>query len=574
MHDEEGLITTVVDGNMTDVATDVAPDMLTDLATDAVTGEETRTMGDMRLDKNVTIPMRDSLELRADVFRAESQKRAPVILTMGPYGKDIHFQDFNAAAFASVEERGPHMNWETVNPEWWVPRGFVVIRVDQRGTGQSPGRMELQAPQEYDDLFDVIEWAADQPWSSGKVALMGISYYAMNQWHVAAMRPPGLAAIVPWEGASDLYREWWYHGGILSNGFTDAWWPRQILRNQHGLGDADPTVTLPGNVDLPAQMREHPLYDEFYEERAARLHDIEVPLLSAGNWGGFALHLRGNVEGFLEAGSAQKWLEVHAGNHFAPFYSTDSRAYQQRFLDHFLKGADNGWDEEPPVKLFIRDSAGGRFRHELEWPLARTQWRRLHLDVAAGTLTSEQPAPARADYPALTGGIDLVTPPMTQDLEITGPLKLSVWMEATAQDLDVFVTVNNIDPDGTVLTFEDASGMPGPVVKGWQRASHRELDVELSKPYRPVLTHRKRDLLEPGTPVRLEVEISPTSMVFEKGHRLGLSIRAYDVGEKTRFWHDDPQDRSPDLIEGTNSVLSGGEHDSYLLIPVIPGTLA
>ena len=530
-------------------------------------------MAEMRLDKNVTVPVRDGLQLRADVFRSDDEGPAPVILTMGPYGKDIHFEDFNAAAFASVEERGPYMNWETVNPEWWVPRGYVVIRVDERGTGQSPGRMELQSPQEYDDLFDVIQWAAEQPWSSGKVALMGISYYSMNQWPVAAMRPTGLAAIVPWEGASDLYREMWYHGGILSNGFSDAWWPRQILGNQYGLGDADPKSTLPTNVDLPAQMRQHPTIDEFFLERVPKFENIEVPLLSAGNWGGFALHLRGNIEGYLAAGSKQKWLEVHSGNHFAPFYSSESRAYQKRFLDHFLKDADNGWDQEPPVKLFIRDSTGGTFRYEQEWPLARTSWTRLHLDASTGTLVSEAPPQsARAEYPAMTGGVDLVSEPMPQDVEVTGPAKLSLWVESTTPDLDVFVTINNIDPEGKVLTFEDASGMPGPVVKGWQRASHRELDAALSTPYRPILTHRRRDPLEPGTPVHLEIEISPTSMVFEKGHRLGLSIRSYDVGEKTRFWHDDPRDRSPELFEGTNAVLAGGEHDSYLLIPVIPGT--
>jgi predicted acyl esterase len=536
-----------------------------------LTNEDEGFMGGIRLDKNTVIPVRDGVELRADVFRGEEAEPAPVILTLGPYGKDIHFEDFNPAAFATVEERGRYMNWETVNPEWWVPRGYVVIRVDSRGTGQSPGRMELQSPQEYRDLFDVIEWAADQPWSSGNVALMGISYYSMNQWPVAAMRPRGLTAIVPWEGASDLYRELWYHGGILSNGFTDAWYPRQILGNQYGLGDADPKATLPGNVDLPAQMRQHPLYDEFFQERAPDFDNIEVPLLSAGNWGGFALHLRGNIEGYLAAGSTHKWLEVHSGNHFAPFYSSASRAYQQRFLDHFLKGADNGWDQEPPVKLFIRDSAGGQFRYEQEWPLARTQWTRLYLDVAGGALISAPPSQsARADYQAMTGGIDLVSEPMTEDLELTGPSKLNVWVESSTQDLDVFVTVNNIDPAGRVLTFEDASGMPGPVVKGWQRASHRQLDPVVSTPYRPVLTHRRQQLLEPGTPVHLEVEISPTSMVFEKGHRLGLSIRSYDVGEKTRFWHDDPEDRSPERFEGTNTILAGGEHDSYLLMPIIP----
>ena len=525
----------------------------------------------MSVEKDVPVPVRDGCVLAADVFRRADDRAAPVILTMGPYGKDIHFHDFNAAAYETVEERGPFMNWETVNPEWWVPQGYAVVRVDQRGTGGSPGRMALQAPQEYDDLHDVVEWAADQPWSTGRVALMGISYYAMNQWHVAALRPRGLAAIVPWEGAVDLYREWAYHGGILSNGFTDAWWPRQITGNQHGLGDADPRTALPGNADLPAELRAHPLLDEFYAARRADLAAIEVPVLSAGNWGGFALHLRGNIEGWLGAGTAHKWLEVHAGNHFAPFYSTESRAYQQRFLDHWLIGADNGWPQEPPVKLFIRTASGGHWRHEQEWPIARAAWTRLHLDARDGSLASGTVDTAgRASYPAPDGGATFLSAPMADDLEITGPSTLHLWVASSTPDMDVFVTVDNIDPTGAVVPFEDASGMPGPVTKGWLRASHRALDAEASRPYRPVLTHRDPQPLVPGEPTRRAIEVMPTSMVFEKGHRIRLTVRAGDAGEPTRFTHDAPVARDPARLAGDNPVLTGPAHPSHWLAPVIP----
>lgn len=520
------------------------------------------------IERDVRIPARDGVPLAADVFRRADGVRAPVILTMGPYGKDIHFEDFNAAAYATVEERGPHMNWETVNPDWWVPQGYAVVRVDQRGTGGSPGRMELNGPQEYDDLYDAIGWAAAQPWSTGRVALMGISYYAMNQWHVAALRPPGLAAIVPWEGAVDLYRDMAYHGGILSNAFIDAWWPRQITGNQHGLGAADPRVALPTNADLPAQLREHPLLDEFYAARRADLAAIEVPVLSAGNWGGFALHLRGNIEGFLDAGTPHKWLEVHAGNHFAPFYSAASRAYQKRFLDHWLTGAENGWRDEPPVKLFVRTPTGGRWRHEQEWPIARTRWTALHLDAAAGGLGVDTPTPAAVDYPAPGGGTTFTSAPMPADTEITGPSTLALWVASTTTDMDVFVTVDVIGPDGTAATFEDASGLQGPVTKGWLRASHRELDDQASLPHRPVHRHRRLLPLVPGEPTRLDVEIMPTSIVVERGWRMRLTVRAGDDGEPTRFGHDDPLDRAHAV--GENTVLTGGAHASHWLVPVVP----
>jgi uncharacterized protein len=525
----------------------------------------------IHLDKHVAIPISDGVTLRGDVFRPVDGTALPVILTMGPYGKDIHFEDFNANAYSTIEERGAYLNWETVNPEWWVPQGYVVVRVDERGTGESGGRMDLLSSREFDDYAEVIEWAADQPWSTGDVALMGISYYAINQWHAAVRRPRGLRAIVPWEGLVDFYRDFDYHGGILNNGFADAWWTRQITGNQHGLGDSDPSKTLPGNGDLRAGARAHAWLDEYYSERTPDLGRIEVPVLSAGNWGGHALHLRGNIEGFLAAGSDRKWLEVHSGNHFAPFYSTESRAFQKRFLDHVVKGVDNGFDAEPPVKLFIRNSTGGTWRHEQEWPIARTQWTPFYLDAAHAALTLEPPAEdARVSFPGLTGGVVFTSEPLVEPIEITGPSSLRLWVSSSLSDADIFVTLDNLRPDGTVVTFEDASGLPGCVTKGWLRASHRTLDPVASTPYRPVHTHQASAPLVPGEPTLLDIEVIPTSMVFETGHRIRLTIKGSDLGETTFFLHHDPVDRDPARLGGTTTLHTGADHGSSWLAPVIP----
>lgn len=526
------------------------------------------------IDKDVPVEVRDGTVLRADVYRPSEPGHHPVIMTHGPYGKDIHFHDFNAGAYSLVDERGPYMNWETVNPEWWVPQGYVVIRVDQRGTGRSPGQMALFTRQEWEDYYDAIEWAGVQEWSNGKVGLLGISYYAIGQWHVAAMRPPHLAAIVPWEGAVDLYRDWSHHGGILSNAFTDAWWTRQITGNQSALpaGADNPGKAVAGNTELPQQFRDHPLLDASYTD--ADLSRIQVPLLSAGNWTSYQLHLRGNTEGFLAAGSENKWLEIHSGNHFTPFYTEESRRYQKSFLDRWLKGDDQAWQNEPPVKLFIRDShGGGHFRSENEWPLARTRWTKFHLDAATGQLTTSRPDhPGSVSYSAPDSGTTFLTAPFTEDVEITGPSALHVWVEADTQDMDLFVTLINIDAEGKEVTFEDASGVGnrGPVVKGWLRVSHRALDEARSQPYRPVHPHTEPAPLVPGTPVLASVEILPTSMVFAKGHRLGLVVQAADRSDPTRFLHNDEQDRSAAVFQGTNTLRTGPEFESYLLLPVIP----
>lgn len=527
----------------------------------------------LTLDKDVAVPTRDGTVLRADVFRPTGPGRHPVIMTHGPYGKDIHFEDFNPSAYALVEERGPFMNWETVNPEWWVPQGYVVIRVDSRGTGRSPGQMELIGPQEPKDFYDAIEWAGVQDWSNGKVGLLGISYYAIGQWAVAALRPPHLAAIGVWEGAVELYREWAYHGGIFSNTFTDAWWPRQITGNQSAAaGQENPGKAVGDNVELPAALREHRFMDDFYAGRTPDLSAIEVPVLSAGNWAGYALHLRGNIEGWAAAGSAQKWLELHSGNHFAPFYSLESRRYQKRFLDHFLTDAPDTaepWDEAP-VKVFVRTPEGGEFRDEQEWPIARTVFTPTALDARSGTLVATPGEAASVSYPAPDGGCVFYSAPFAEDTEVTGPVCLSLWAESDTDDMDVFVTMFYVGADGHEVVFEDASSLHGPITKGWLRASHRELDEELSTPGRPLHRHTSPLPLPPGEPVLLQVEIIATSIVFRAGSRLGLAIESHDRSEPTRFLHNDPVDRAPSIFSGTNTIHTGDKHASSLLLPIVP----
>ena len=213
-----------------------------------------------------------------------------------------------------------------------MPRGYVVVRVDQRGIGVSPGTINLFTRQQGEDFYDAIESAAHQDWSTGKVGLLGISYYALTQWQVAALQPPHLAAIIPWEGMVDLYRDASRHGGMLSNVFLAAWYPRQVLSVQHGAdGSVSEQERAANRADPLPLMREHILDDAFYQAFTPDVRQIQVPLLSVGNWGGFGLHLRGNIEGYLGASSPHKWLRVHVGNHYTPFYSEEGRAVQERF---------------------------------------------------------------------------------------------------------------------------------------------------------------------------------------------------------------------------------------------------
>ena len=352
----------------------------------------------MRIEKDVDVPMRDGANLKADVFRPDADGQFPVLINMGIYQKDklwIPPPDLE-------EKPNPHMNWETVNPEWWVPRGYCCVRVDERGSGKSPGQSVLYSPQEAIDFYDAIEWAGHQPWSNGRVATIGISFFARTQWWVANLKPPSLACIVPWEGAADQYRDILYHGGIFGSGFIVGWFTTHMAHHMLGRAYRTNPDTFQDNV-LWRFMR-NSLDSGAFKTQQAQWDNVDLPMWAVGNWSGMGLHLRGATEGYMRAASKHKKLRIHCGTHYHPFYSEDGRRDQLRFFDYWLKDIDNGVMAEPPVKLAIRTGHGAyHFRDENEWPIARTQWTKLYLDLSApqtqadgtaGTLARSKPTAA------------------------------------------------------------------------------------------------------------------------------------------------------------------------------------
>jgi uncharacterized protein len=543
----------------------------------------------MRIDWNVSIAMDDGLVLRADVYRPLAAGRYPVIMSYGPYGKNLPFQKGYPQQWEALAREHPealagssnkYQCWETVDPEKWVPDGYVVIRVDSRGAGASPGVLDVRSARETSDFYECIEWAAAQPWSNSKVGLLGISYYAINQWMVAGLHPPHLAAILPWEGANDSYREMLYHGGILCE-FSRGWFRRQVETMQHGVGENAPRLAGAQRPDPGALVREppHRLDDQWHRARSADLSKVTVPMLSAANWGGQGLHSRGNFEGFMRTASEQKWLEVHGLEHWTHFYTPYGVRLQKKFFGHFLKGEDTGWDQQPRVMLQVR-RADGSFveRHENEWPLARTQWTRFYLDAGAHALRPEPPTnDTSVEYEALGDGVTFSLPPADTETEITGPLAAKLFVSSSTRDADLFLVVRLFDPAGREITFPGAAMPNAPVAQGWLRASHRKLDRKRSLPYRPYHTHDAVEQLTPGQVYELEVEIWPTSIVVPPGYRLALSIRGKDYeyeGDASKgcgpFIHNDPRDRPPELYGGKVTVHCGGQRGAYLLAPVIP----
>jgi uncharacterized protein len=573
---------------------------------------KTQTLLGMRVVWDAPIEMDDGTVLRADIFLPEENGNYPAIITYGPYGKGVAFQegyksswDSMVAVYSEITQGSTctFQNWELVDPEKWVPDGYICVRVDGRGSGRSPGKIDLLSPREIKDFYDCIEWAATQPWCNGKVGINGISYYAINQWLVAAQQPPHLAAICVWEGAVDQYRDWARHGGILSQ-FDDPWFEGQVVSRQHGVGEsggrspvtgeliAGPETlspqTLKANRVIPYQEElKRPLDGPYYRDRTADLAKVVVPLLSAANWGGMGLHTRGNFEGYLAAGSTQKWLEVHGDTHFGPFYRTAGIELQKRFFGHFLKGEDTDWGRQPPVQLDIR-RPGEHFttRAEQEWPLARTRWTRYYLDPEAYNLTT-QPRPADPiEYDAMGDGVTFFLPASNHEIEVTGPIAARLFVSSDTTDADLFLALRLFDPDGNEVLFVGTNDPRVCIGLGWLRASHRKLDHERSLPYRPWHTHDEEWPLVPGEPVELLIEILPTCIVIPPGYRLALNIRGKDyehgLGDARQsgglytmkgvgpFTHAEPKDRPPAVFGGKNRLHFEQGKEPWLLLPIIP----
>ena len=574
-------------------------------------GEKSERRDGMRIDWDVPIEMDDGIVLRADVFRPDDDGRHPVIMNHGPYGKGLSFQEGYPSQWQRIVERFPdalegssnkYQNWEAVDPEKWVPHGYACVRVDSRGAGRSPGYLDPWSPRETKDYYNCIEWAAVQPWCSGKVGLSGISYYAMNQWQVAALRPPHLAAMVQWEGAADFYRDVFYHGGILCTNWRN-WYHKQVKSVQHGLGKGGPVNPNTGELvcgpetlsdeelacnrcELGRDIEAHPLDDEFHQSRTADLSKIEVPFLSAGSWGGHALHLRGNVEGFTGSASPQKWLEIHGMEHWTLYYASYGVELQKAFFDHFLLGIDNGWSQKQPVLLNVRTLTGFVPRGEQEWPIARTRWTSLFLDAGDNVLRDDEPAAeASVFFDAAGDGVTLLGAPLEQETEITGPAAAKLFVSSSTTDADLFLVLRVFAPDGTEVTFQGSNDPRSSVGKGWLRVSHRELDPQLSRPDRPYHTHTNPQPLVPNRVYEVDVEIWPTSVVIPAGYRIGLTVLGKDFdhgGPSERlanfivelrgsgpYLHDEPRDRPPAVYAGTTTLHTGGAYGARLTLPVI-----
>jgi predicted acyl esterase len=570
----------------------------------------------MRIDWDMPIKMDDGVVLRCDIYRPIKEGKYPVILSMGPYGKYLHFEDLYTTQWKRMCELHPdvpagstnkYQVWEVVDPEKWVPDGYVVIRVDSRGAGRSQGVIDIWSLREAQDQAQCVDWAGVQPWSNGKVGLNGISYFAENQWQTAALQPKHLAACCMWEGAADFYRDMGHHGGIMCSGFPGDWAPAQVYSVQNGRGKNGFKSRITGDWvsgpetlteeelgknrrDFYTDVRDHKLAtDEYWESRRPRFEKINVPFLSTANWGGQGLHPRGNFEGFVQSASKDKYLEVHGIEHWTHFYTDYGMDLQKRFFGYYLKGEKNGWDKQPKVLLQVRH-VGEKFvaREEEAWPIPRTQWTKFYLNPEDSSLsTTPQKKKGSVTYAGLGEGVTFITPPLEKETEITGPIAAKLWVSSATKDADLFLVVRVFNGEMNEVVFQGALDAHTPIANGWLRCSHRKTDPKMSEPYRPWHTHDEEQPLKPGEVYEVDVEVWPSCVVVPKGYRIALSVRGKDYvygggadpGVETlgRPWtgvgpfrHEDPKDRPADVFGGDVTLHTGPDRQAYLLLPVIP----
>jgi uncharacterized protein len=470
--------------------------------------------------------------------------------------------------------------------------------MDVRGCGKSGGEFRLLDRNEQKDLYDVVEYLGHQGWSNGKIGGMGQSYFCMSQWWMAIQKPPSLACIAAFDGLNDPYRASVYQGGMLGDFFGSYWWNQNRIINRFPANGQEPREQ---SCDLNLLVQRHPTYDDFWRERCAaeRLHEIEVPVYSVGIWGKIDLHTRGNIDGYRRAGGPKKLRMNGPINAFVANAQFNSVEMHQElllpFYDRYLKGKASGWEDRPAIEYFVRGAE--TFRSAESWPPPGVRYLEWHLGAATsgsvtslndGSLTREAvtgaaetsyaypnpgwmlgvigPGPAMQPDP-VRRVLTFTTPPLTQDLEIAGPIKLTLHASSTRPDMDVFVKLSEQMPQSPEDRAKGLNPASTIVTKGWLRASHRALDAAKSTEMEPYHTHTDPQPIEPGKVYRLDISVEPMAHRFKAGNRIRLELVNGDSAVTDMLW---THYYAPDKI-GSDTIHHSAEHRSVLVLPVMEG---
>lgn len=521
--------------------------------------------GSVRVERDVAIRVRDGTLLQVNVFRPPAEGRFPVILSAHPYGKDNLPRrrlgiDQIPLQYRVLRQRPVAFSifttWEAPDPMRWVAHGYVVVNADLRGCGSSEGTGSILSDQEGEDVFDLIEWSARQPWSSEKVGMNGVSYLAISQYKAASLHPSGLAAICAWEGFTDAYGNLAYPGGIPEDGFIRMW-SRQLKKSRLAF-------------DIRQFSAAHPLRDESWRLLAPKLAQIEVPILVCGSFSDHCLHSRGSFRAFCETGSPYRELYTHRGCKWATFYSEEAFAAQLAFFNRFLKsGVETA--QMTKIRLEVRSERDKvvEVREESSWPLDRTVWTPLYFSSSAELAAAAPQVPGSTTFKAHSEAARFSWS-VPSDIELTGPMAVHLWLELEdGSDIDLFVGVE-LWRQGRYVGFEGSYGYGRDrVTTGWLKVSLRELDQERTRAWAPEHTFLNPQAMHAGEIAAVDVALAPSATLFRRGDELRLIIAGRWLSPTGLLTGQYPA-AYPGRPAGRCILHWGPERRAHLLVPVIP----
>ncbi|KAH7134862.1 Alpha/Beta hydrolase protein [Dendryphion nanum] len=538
-------------------------------------------------EKDFAVPMRDGIKLRADIFRPTGSEKVPAIIHWSPYGKDnngVHGLHLEPGRFGVPYDRtSSYEKFEGLDPAEWVAKGYAIVNFDLRGTWDSEGIIPWMGEQDGKDGYDAIEFVAQLPWCSGKVAMAGNSWLAMVQWHIAAQRPPHLTAFAPWEGASDFYRDTLARGGI---GYPyDLMWG-MLQDTMVGRGKAEAVIKM---------LKKYPLYNEYWEDKRAKLENIITPAYVLASYS-TSLHTTGSIAGFNEIDTNEKWLRVHPRQEWGDLYSEYAMNDLQKFFDHYLLGVSNDWQKTPRVRFSVlpfNDTAPMENIVTTRYPIPETKQTKFYLTGKNKLSTSPTSEKGSESYLSdiIPQGVDNDPEELSYSIKFDKPTWLVGYSKAVlylsadeADDLDVFVQLRKLDKSGNktlqlnvpldklIPPKNHASEVPdscflkyyGP--NGSLRASHAVTKQPSTKNDSwPVYKNDRQEKIKPGTIVRLEVPIWPGGMSFDAGESLAIKVSGHYMSAMEIAVLNG---KTITENKGRHNLHYGGENESYIEVPL------
>lgn len=507
---------------------------------------------DMIKEKDVPLTMRDGTVLYADVFLPVTEEKIPAIISWAPYGKGgtgaWTLDEFPGRLGISKSRLSGLQAWEGCDPGYWCDKGYAIVQVDARGAFHSEGQLAYFSSQEGRDGYDTVEQIANMDWCSGKIGFAGNSWLALSQWRIAEQCPPHLAAIAPWEGLTDPYRDIFARGGIPDLGF-----PELVLQRLYGNGEAE---------DPMAMMQEHPLIDWYWEDKAVDTSKIEVPVYAVASYTN-AVHVEGTFRGWRNLKSSN-WLRIHNTVEWPDFYTEEYVEDLRKFFDRYLKERENGWEDTPHVRMSVLDPGHEDIvgRPENSFPANGAAQRNLYLDMQNGTLTETVPPTETTTEYEINSDKACADfrYEFREDTEISGYPVLKLWVSLDGYvDGDLFVQMQKLDADGNQL-FHHALGIP-PFggSEGLVRLSRRSLKATASQEP-PEYAFTQEEMLREGEIVPVTIPLSPIAMRWHKGEVLRLRISANPLRGATL-----PGVPAPKKLPGKRHILhGGGKYDACL----------